>query len=333
MNAAAVLNELVLAATARGHLDECPRPFGVVAECDWCTWAVRTQELQQVVAIGVDAHLLASCSERDSVAAVVAYRELHEQLDMVDLDAIRIPAAQTAATEALAQTRAHLERLRRALEPSVAPGGSIEQLCRTTAGALTAISIRCGETVDLPLGIPDALMRQLLDTSMAVSEDLHVATLLPVIDHLHWRGVPRLATQPEWQRRPEPTAAAHLSAHQLTGAKVAAGSLESLVVEAVVDRCTDEFMELGAALSRVPCTRTIRQPRGGRWSSRTRATVWRRLRIDWHLTLIDTGLAACWNSRSQGDEVTVDVPWTVAAAIEVADRHGLGSATHQRPSE
>jgi hypothetical protein len=105
-------------------------------------------------------------------------------------------------------------------------------------------------------------------------------------------------------------------------------------VESVIDRMTTDLVEIGDSLvdATHPVTLT-RSTHRGVHSSRTRARLWRIARIDWHLTFVDTGWADCWNARVEGERIVTDVPWTVALAIDVAEPHGLISATHQdRPA-
>ncbi|MFM7063774.1 MAG: hypothetical protein ACKO04_09850 [Actinomycetes bacterium] len=324
MTPAVLLERLVRRATASGHLPECPRPGRPVEDCDWCLFALRTPEVDRLAELGVDAVVLreAPTDQLETVAWVVAATEVRRQLESVDLDAVLVPAARNAAHQALQEVRADVDSLGRVLDRVVAPGSGLDHRCCVAAGALTAAALRSGHTGSLPSHMPDSLLQRATDASQALSEELQVTTLLPLLEHLQWRGLPQLLTQPEWARRPAPDEAVGVAETGLL-----AGSLEALVVESVVDRCTDEFLAIGKELSAVAGHAELRRPRRpARYSSQTRRKVFRRLRVDWSLTLVDTGRADFWAPRHEGDDVVVEVPWTVAASVALGARHGLASA-------
>ena len=324
MTPAVLLDRLVRRATADGHLPECPRPGLPVDDCDWCRFALCTPEVGRLAQLGADAVALreAPSDQTDSVAWVVAATDLCHQFDAVDLDAVLVPGARRAVDEARDEVGADIAVLGRLLDQIVAPGAGLDRRCCVAAGALTAAALRAGHADAVPPTMPDALLRRATDASAALTEELQVTTLLPLLEHLQWRGLPRLLTQPEWERRPAPGDAVGVADTGLL-----AGSLEALVVESVVDRCTDEFLQIGRELAAVDGQSQLRRPRCPvRYSSQTRRTVFRRLRVDWSLTLVDTGRADFWDQRSDGDDVVVDVPWTVAAAVQLGARHGLASA-------
>ena len=118
------------------------------------------------------------------------------------------------------------------------------------------------------------------------------------------------------------------------GTGLAHGSLEALVVEAVVDRVTAELVHLGPDLiGAAPPVTLARSIHDRPHSGQTRSLLWRIARVDWHLTFVDTGHATCWNARVDDRQFLTDVPWPVAIAIDAADQQGLVSATHQeRPT-
>ncbi|MFM7064489.1 MAG: hypothetical protein ACKO04_13515 [Actinomycetes bacterium] len=324
MTPSVLLERLVRRATADGHLPECPRPSRPVEDCDWCVFALRTPEVDRVAELGVDAVVLreAPSDQLDSVAWVVAATEVCRQFESVDLDTVRVPAARRAAEQAREEVRADIDALERLLDRVVAPGSGLDQRCGVAAGALTAAALRAGHTESVPVQLPPALLRRATDASAALSEELQVVTLLPLLEHLQWRGLPRLLTQPEWERRPRPGESVGVADTGLL-----AGSLEALVVESVVDRCTDEFLQIGHELASVSGQAELRRSRQlARYSAQTRRTVFRRLRVDWHVTLVDTGRADFWAARQEGDDLVVEVPWTVAASVALGARHGLASA-------
>lgn len=321
MSVAEVLHLVVQQVIGDDHLPECTRRRRPVMDCDWCRWAVRTRELEQLVALALDARALLDADAADGVPGAVAYRELRVQFDDIDVGAVRVPAARRVAAAQARATATELDRLGAAVARAARPDGPVDLRCRATAGALAVLALREDPACRVPDSVPEALVREVRAADESLSTALHVATLAPVLERTHWNGLPPLVTQPEWARRP--------SAQAATG--LAAGSLEALVVESVADRCTDELLRLGAELARFDARCRLARPRRGRWSRAVRSTVWRRLRVDWHATFVDTGLADCWGARTVGDHEVVDVPWTVSLAIDVAGRHGLDSATHQRP--
>ena len=323
------LDRLVRTATAAGHLPECPRPQRLVDDCEWCRFALLTPEVEHCANLGADAVALreAAADQLDTVAWVVAATEVMAQFENLTFDSVRIPGARRAADLARAEVAVEIQSLDRVVDRVVAPGATLDQRCCTAAGAMTAAVLRSGEEQCVPRDVPAHLLQKAADASAALSAELQVTTLLPLLEHLQWRGLPRLITQPEWDRRPAPLDGAGVSAAGVSGAGLGVGSLEALVVESVVDRCTDEFLAIGEQLSAVRSSSCLRRSRSTpRMSPQTRRTVWRRIRVDWSLTLVDTGRAACWSTRSEGDDTVVDVPWTIATSVRLGARHGLSSA-------
>jgi hypothetical protein len=158
--------------------------------------------------------------------------------------------------------------------------------------------------------------------------------MLPLIDHLHWQGLPSLESQPEWDRRPRPGDAAGVKSRQLAGTNLEAGSLESIVVESMFTQVTEQLVEMSEQLRHAAPPVTVSRPlHQGRYSQRTRNMLFRIAKIDWHLSFVDTGYAACWDTRIEGDHMVTDLPWQVAMAIEACEAHGLVSACYQEAPE
>lgn len=69
------------------------------------------------------------------------------------------------------------------------------------------------------------------------------------------------------------------------------------------------------------------------FDGRLRSTLWRILPIDWHLTLIDTGLAACWETNEVHGVRSTTVPWVVHVAVGALRGKGFGSAIVHDPPQ
>jgi hypothetical protein len=51
--------------------------------------------------------------------------------------------------------------------------------------------------------------------------------------------------------------------------------------------------------------------------------------IDWHLSLVDSGRAECWPTRSESGRLITTVPWVVAAAIDALRGHAISASCVQ----
>jgi hypothetical protein len=320
-----------------GHLVECPHKDVRLHECRWCHWAISTPEIKLLLDLRHDTHRLLGSDAADTVPWVTATTTLLQLFDEIDLHAIEVPSVRLLAERLQRSIMAVLDQLRSQLRSAVAGGGPVEQRCLHTAGQLAAAAIQQPEHTGLLDHLPPSARHKLAGAAATLSTDVQVVSLLSAIEQLHSRPLPTLRTQPEWRRRPSlertnRTAASGAATHGCPS--IAPGSLEALVVEAVIGRVTDILAEVATLLSyAVPPVTMIRPLHGETLSPETRAVLWRIARIDWHLTFVDTGQADCWNARVEGDHIATDVPWQVALAIDVAGQHGLMSATHQnRPA-
>jgi hypothetical protein len=331
------LTTLTTGLQVAGHLPECSDPRGPVTDCGWCRWAIETKEIRLLRDLHHDARAL---SEVDSgtVPWVIATNHLLRTAESIDLDRIHVPSVRNLAEQVRRPLRAELTQLRERLRAAVASNGPVEQRCLLTAGRLAAAAIQAPGFAAIVRALPTAAQQKLTHASNTLSVDTQVASLLPAIEDVHRQSLPRLRTQPEWQLRSSGT----LSARQTgkPGATVSAippaasGSLEALVVESASVRVAALLSEVANDLCGLaPPVAMSRPANDVGYSSEARRVMWRVARIDWHLTFVDTGRADCWNARIEEDQIVTEVPWQVAAAIEVAKPHRLVSATHQaRPT-
>lgn len=312
------------------HLADCARSSGPWRDCEWCRWAMSTPELQLLLGARADIRALLDCDVVGTVAWVVAATELVAAVEAVDLGSILVPSARQRTASLLHIVGDELGRLRATLDAAVATGGTAEQLCSGTAGAIAAAVVQQPAHAGVLQQLAAPVRDRLLELSASLSTRVQVAGLLPLADRTHWRGLPGLQTQPAWGRMPRPGDGAALRTRQLSGTDLEPGSLEALVVESLIDQVTLSLLELGPDLgAAAPPVTLVKPAEESPLNERTRSMVWRIARVDWHLTFVDTGRADCWNVRVLDDRVETDVPWQVALAIEACAGHGLISATHQ----
>ena len=328
------LSALATDLALEGHLVECDKAGQDWRDCSWCLWAVSVPEIDLLLGASNDARALDRSPAADTVPWVVATSELLRQVGVVNPAEVLVPSVRGLAQRLLRIVSTDLEPIRRRLRSAVASDGPIERRCLNTAATIAAAAIQRPEHAQVLERLPAGVRSRLLALSDTLSPEAQIAGLLPAVEHLHWKGLPVLRTQPEWRRRLAPDDPAGARSHQTTGAGLAPGSLEALVMESVIDRVTAEVGDVSDDLAHLapPVTHTravCDQPH----SEATRSLLWRIARIDWHLTFVDSGQADCWNARVENDRVTTDVPWPVAVAIAASETHGLVSATHQnRPT-
>ena len=315
---------------ATDHLPECCTPERSFEHCEWCQWALCTPEITQLIQIRDDLGELTHSGHGHTVAWVVASTQLLESHQALELSAIRVPSARVLAAQLLEEITDSLTPLRRQLSSAVAPDGEIAERCLHTAGVIASAAIQQPQYAELLEQLPIPTQQQLRRLAASLSSELQIAAMLPMVDHLHWQGLPALCSQPEWDRRPQPGGAASLQTRQLSGTNLNPGSLESLVVESMFNSVTEQLNEMSEQLHHAAPAVTVSRPLGsGRHSQRTRMMIYRIAKIDWHLSFVDTGLATCWNARIEGDHMVTDLPWQVALAIEACEPHGLVSACYQ----
>lgn len=316
------------------HLPECPHSCrGEVDDCDWCRWAVVTSEMTTLLDVGTDARRMARSDVLSTVPGVVAAARLFDLFDEVDLAGVDVESARQLTAKVRDATARHLDDLDRKVRDATRPGGPVDERCRRTAGAIAAASLQSGPDSALVASLPAQARASLDELARSVSGGVQLSSLLPVIEHQHWRGMPELASQPEWSRRPKPGSEGVIRQRQLAASGVHAGSLEALVLESVLDRCTEMLLDVGTSLAAAAKPLVYRRPTIDRpFDSRLRKTLWRVLPIDWHLTLVDTGRAACWETEEVGNVRLTTVPWVVDIAARELRKRGFGSALfHESP--
>ena len=315
---------------ATTHLDECCSPQRPFEECEWCHWALCTPEATQLMQIQTDCAQLLNSKLAPSVAWVIACSQLFESFHGIELSEIRVPGSRVLAGHLHRELSAALIPLRKKLAQVGRENGPLAERCAQTAGVLTAAAIQQPQHAALLAQLPTSLREQLGKLASSLSSQLQIAGMLPLIDHLHWQGLPSLDSQPEWDRRPRPGDAAGLKRRQLAGTNLEAGSLESIVVESMFTQLTEQLLEMSEQFHHGAPPVTVSRPlQQGRHSQRTRNMLFRIAKIDWHLSFIDTGYAACWDTRIEGDHMVTDLPWQVAMAVEACEAHGLVSACYQ----
>jgi len=337
------LDSFVPGLRVEGHLPECQHPERQVPDCDWCLWAIGHSGVREACDRLADVRTLITDHDRRngdvSVAWVVAAGDLLDPID-VAAGTDGVPPDVVVASVRALLARLHYgaageaERLRQRLDIAVAAGGPVERRCLAGAATLVSAALQRSEERHRWDTLSTGTQRILERASRLVSVENQADHLSSEVDRLHWDGVPDLRTQPEWKRRPPPD---HPSPSQEgrprdrppSESRPASGSLESFVVEAVMDELSDDLgdaaLELADVAEPVEWTRDLGRRR---LSSSTRRLIWRRARIDWHLTFLDSGRAACWQG---GSDDTTTVPWTIALAVDEGGRLGLVSATHVDP--
>ena len=305
------------------HLLECRRPRGPADECNWCHWALTaTPALRTLVDVHHDALVLREVAP-GHVPWVVAATGILATASAVDLAEIAVPSVAARAERVRASIAPTLAFLDTRLTAAVAAGGPVEASCLATAGLLAATAVQRPEHAAVLARFPPDVRAALAEASRLLSADLQVAALLPIVAARHEHALPELRTQMAWTRRP-----AMGTTGRGEGIALEPGSLEAIVVEAVVERVIGLVDGVAAGLLAGPRIRLTRPAGIEPLSERTRRALWRIARIDWHLTFVDTGRADCWDARIEAGHVVTDVPFTVALAIAAGRHAGLVSATH-----
>lgn len=329
------LDAVVRSVVGEDHLPECPHArAGGVENCDWCRWAVVTPEMTTLVDVGNDARQLVRSDVIATVPGVVAAARLFDLFAGVDIADVDVASARGMTARIRGDTERRLESLRRRVRDVTVSAGPIDRLCQRTAGALATASLQSGADTALVESLPLTVREGLDELARTVSGGVQLASLLPVVEHLHWSGMPELASQPEWQRRPKPGSDHLVRQRQLAASGVQAGSLEALVLESVLDRCTELLLDVGAGLAEATRPLVYARPIADRpFGGRLRRTLWRVLPVDWHLTLVDSGLATCWNTTEINGVRSCTVPWVVDVAARALRERGFGSALYREPPE
>ncbi|MBS1839118.1 MAG: hypothetical protein JST64_15600, partial [Actinobacteria bacterium] len=219
--------------------------------------------------------------------------------------------------------------LRSRIDVAVGAGGPVEQRCLLSAGLLAAGALRRPEHLERCAAMSPAVRSTFEDVAALVSAEVQQAGVVPLLEQIHWDGLPTLRTQPAWRRRPSRASAATVGSRQAAGAGLEPGSLEALVMEATLDVVAERLTGILPALlaSEAP---VLRRSSGRiRRSASTRALTMRMGRIDWAATFADSGRSRCWHAVDGG----VMLPWAVAVGIDEGERLGLLSATHSDPPD
>ena len=318
------VNEVERAALAGGHLLDCPHQHDARNDsCGWCDLAVVTPHVEQLVDLCHDIRALSAVAH-PTVAWLAAIDTLDDLASGLTIDDLRRPSAVVVASEIQETVSQELEALTARAAHAGRLGGPIEQACIAAGGHL-AIAEFATNPATWHGVVPDRISDDIAKVCMSLSPQRLHTVLRPVTERLLWEGLPRLRTQPEWQRLPDPPPAHRLTAAQLEGTD--AGSLEALVLEAIIADDSEGLSDIGYEIARIdtPPVRIRRRPATRPSSSASRAMTWRRARIDWIITFLDSTHAHCW-PRTADD--AIELPRCVAASIAFSESQGYESATH-----
>jgi hypothetical protein len=315
------------------HLPECSMRHRDILDCHWCNWAVSTPCIITLLDARADAVALTDSDTvrsgaHGSVAWVVASCEVLRLVEQVDSADVLVPSVRELADRLAGAVSDELGTLRGEIDSAVAPDGPVERRCLQTAGAIAATRLGSPSLRPIAGRLSERTRRIVTELAASISPEQQTVGLIPVIDHLHWKGLPELRTQPEWSRRPAPGTASGVLARRLAGTQLAPGSLEALVVESVIDRATEQLLEVADDLTNAaPAVEYRRRRDAPPASPATKRILWRLALIDWHQSFVDTGRADCWGASTVGADIITSVPWQVAEAITISDSQGLVGAT------
>ncbi len=310
------------------HLPECGRVGGDWRTCHWCICEIDIPYVRRLLDAIEDAETLLANSRSDTVAWVAAVTQLTEHHEARSMDALTTcPESVRALVDDLVfRIRDLIGQLDRRVDIVTAPGAAVETRCLETAGLLAAVALQSPQRADILASLPAHIKSALEAVNSRLSERTQIAELLPSTEHQLWRGMPMLHSQPEWRTIPAPGRTRPSGSDPTVTRIPAPGSLESLVVESVIDDVAGTLTSIGEDLHDLRPPVALRRAAGTTLSSRTRSLVWRTARIDWIGTFIDSGRAACWNPRQCGDYQLLEVPWTIPLAIEATEALGHVSA-------
>ena len=322
------VNEVESAALAGDHLLDCPHQHDARNDsCRWCDLAVVTPHVERLVDSHHDIRAL-STVEHPTVAWLAAIDTLADLARGLTIDDLRRPSAVLIAGEIRRAVSKELVTLTARAAHAGRPGGPIEQACIAAGGHLAIAEVATNPATWHGI-VPERISDDISRVCVSLSPQRLHTILRPITDRMMWEGLPRLRTQPEWERLPGPPHADQLTAAQLEGTN--AGSLEALVLEAIIADDSEELIDIGHELAGIntPLVPICRHPRTHPSWGATRAMTWRRARIDWIITFLDSTNAHCW-PRTADD--TIEVPWCVAASIAFSESQGYESATHPNTS-
>jgi hypothetical protein len=325
-----------------GHLPECRRSNRPLEDCDWCLWAVDVPQVRTLLDVLHDARTLRNVGEaqpgsaewpmRDTVPWVLASVELRQHRAEARVGEVVVASVRHVVEQLAREADDHLDRLDRLVAAAVAPDGPIERRCLRTAGALAATRLGRPEYEPLVAGLPDGVRRTVEEVAGLLSPDSQAESLVSVVDAAHWRGLPELRTQPEWLMRPPPGCGMRHPGPQ-RDRTTSRGSLEAIVVESLADRVSDSLLAVADDLSGIgrPVD-LIRRDDEPRRSARSLVNLHRMALVDWHLSLVDSGRADCWPTRHEDGHRVTEVPWVVAAAVDVLRGVAVSTVhTHDPP--
>ena len=201
-------------------------------------------------------------------------------------------------------TGARLRSLLHAVESGLAEGCPLGDDLQRAACLLAVPRLLAGAA---HRELPGRILDELEDLDRLTDARRVASVLVAHADRVARRGLPSLATQPEWEMLP---------ATPPQCIPTSRDTLEALVAESIADEVLERAMTIAASLAALPGRRVIRRPSPAfAMSSPTRSLVWRRATINWPLSVADTGLVTCWQPALTSDHLRLSVPFGSAIGL------------------
>lgn len=295
-----------IGAPLREHFPDCPEQVDDVSSCDWCRWAGSSPAIESLTAVITDSRHLRASEGFASVAGVVAIRRLDDLLEEWSPDGTPNNSAAALARDLRVEAHSELSRLHNELERLMSPQGTVQRAALDTAAIVATIALQDPRWGHLRDDLPAELTSRIVALGGQTSAETQLSMVAAGIHNRHCPELPRLTSQPEWERCRR--------GRRRADALPDDGSLEALVLESLWAEHHTELRAIAGEIAALTpsATVTLQRPGSPHPNSRTRSLVWRLNTIDWHATLADTG----W----------VEVPWYVEVAIDFAAANGQMSA-------
>jgi hypothetical protein len=307
-----------------GHLSDCVH--GGAVPCQWCDWAVITDDVTSLLTTLEDADLLLSSPVLGLTWALAAW-SIAELPSMLTKFAVRDEARRltSALCDAVQEKQSQILRV---LTHESSMGGRLESSLKRVA-ALGSIPAMVRE--------PDRWVHHLTGpvrlTIANLSERIEINRLqlictfeceqLLTCETFHLGTVPELAG----------LHARRQTTHEDIFVEVAKGSFQELAIAALMSDLIEVIDELADALERTADMITITfSPEIATYPKQLRRTLWARCGIDWVHTFLDISGYAHWHSNGQKPHVALTTAWYVVAALAVSAHSGQIPATGPRRS-
>jgi hypothetical protein len=304
-----------------GHLSECVH--GGAVPCQWCDWAVVTDEVSALVDIIEDAHLVLDSPITGLTWALAAW-SITELPSTVTGGDVREDAREiiSALSDKVQRKQNQIFSV---LRRESSPGGRIDSSVRRMAalGSIPSIAREPGRWVH-------HLSRPVQLTIADLSEQVDIDRL-------------QLFCAFECEQLLDETLCLR-TVPELTGL----GARRQKTLEDIFDDVTKgSFQELAIAALMIDLTRTINDladaiekssgmvaitfpPAITPYPKQLRRTLWAQCSIDWVHTFLDISGCACRHSNGQSPRVGLRAPWFVVAALAGSNHFGQIPATGPR---